>query len=177
MTLFCKKHPVKSMDKLSLVLRVWQLVVFTDSSPLMNSVYSQKFNLKTCWVHLLNVLLKLQPAHLHSLCLRASSCPQTTATGPPAVGSLFLGLLRVSLSPTEQSHSPVAWPTMPPLTWPLPPSRAHCPLWGQLLQWQGVCPPVPWWGLMFHTRASAASSLSSVTFFLLLFLPSYSRFS
>lgn len=69
MTLFCEKHLVKSMDKLSLVLRVWQLVVFPDSSPLMNSLYSQKFNLKTCWVHLLNVLLKLQPAHLHSLCL------------------------------------------------------------------------------------------------------------
>lgn len=69
MTLFCEKHLVKSMDKLSLVLRVWQLAVFPDSSPLMSSLYSQKFYLKTCWVHLFNVLLRLQPAHLHALCL------------------------------------------------------------------------------------------------------------
>ena len=142
----------------------------------MNSLYSQKFNLKTCWVHLLNVLLKLQPAHLHSLCLSLEPhhVSRLLQQVPHAVGSLSLGLLRASLSPTEQSHSPVAWPTMPPLTWPLPPSRAHCPFWGQLLQWQGVCLPAPWCGLMSHTRACAASSLSSVTFFLLLFLPSYS---
>ena len=149
MTLFCEKHLVKSMDKLSLVLRVWQLVVFPDSFPLMNSSYSQKFNLKTCWVHLLNVLLKLQPAHLHSLCLSLEPhrvprlLQQTPLTGPPAVGSLSLGLLCASLSPTEQSHSPVAWPTVPPLTWPLPASRGSMPSLGSAAGMAGSLPTSP----------------------------------
>ena len=51
-------------------------------------------------------------------------------TGPPAVGSLSLGRLCASLSPPEQSHSPVAWPTVPPLTWPLPASRGSLPSLG-----------------------------------------------
>lgn len=55
--------------------------------------------------------------------------------------------------PQNKATAPLAWPAAPPSPGLCLLPGAHCPLWGQLLGWQGVCPPAPWCGLMAHHKS------------------------
>ena len=89
------------------------------------------------------------------------------------VWSFSLGLVHASLSPKEQSTSPLPWPTASSLTWPLPTSRGSWPSLGPGAGTAGSL-SVPWCCFMFHACPWAVSSPLSVPFFLFLFLLTYS---
>lgn len=176
MTLFCEKHLVKSMDKLSLVLSLTagglpRLLPTHEFSVFPNST-SRPVRFTSS-----NVLLRLQPAHLHALCLslephRVPRLLQQTPNRSPAVGSLSLGYFVPLCHPQNKVTAPWRGPRAPPTPGLCLLPGAHCPLWGQLLGWQGVCPPAPWCGHV--TQSLCLLPFVCHTFFLPLFLLSYS---